>query len=180
MSRVGKKPIELPKGVTIAVQGRDVTVKGPKGELRRKLPDFVDLSVSDSQIVCQRQGETRKARAMHGLTRALVQNMVTGVEKGFTRTLEINGVGYRADTKGSILQLTLGYSHPIEVVLPKGIEAKIDKNQVSLWGVDKEQLGQLAAVIREQRPPEPYKGKGIKYLGEHIQRKVGKAGASAK
>ena len=177
MSRIGKKPIDIPKGVSISVEGDEVIVKGPKGELRRKKPPVVSFEISDTVAQVTRPDDSRSARAYHGLARALVQNMVTGVSVGFTRVLEINGVGYRADARGDVLGLALGYSHPIEVMLPVGVTAKVEKNQVALSGIDNEVLGQLAAVIREQRPPEPYKGKGIKYVEETIRRKVGKAGA---
>jgi large subunit ribosomal protein L6 len=177
VSRIGKKPIDLPKGVTVTLDGEEIKVKGPKGELKRKRPPVVGIEIEGQTLVVTRPDDSRNARAMHGLARALLQNMVTGVSAGFTRTLEINGVGYRAEVKKPLLQLALGYSHPIEVVLPQGVEAKVEKNQVILSGIDKEVLGQLAAVIRQQRPPEPYKGKGIKYSDESIRRKVGKAGA---
>lgn len=176
MSRIGKKPISVPKGVTFTVDGDGIKVKGPKGELSRKRPPVVSFETGDGTIEVKRPDDTRNSRAMHGLARALVQNMVTGVSEGFTRTLEINGVGYRAEVKGSTIALALGYSHPIEVMLPEGVSAKVEKNQLQLSGIDNEVLGQLAAVIRDQRPPEPYKGKGIKYIEETIRRKVGKAG----
>lgn len=178
MSRIGKKPVEIPKGVSVNIADRDVTVKGPKGELARPLPPLVDASVESNEVIVTRRNESRKARAMHGLGRSLIQNMVTGVSQGFTRVLEVNGVGYRAEVKGRSLMLALGYSHPIEVLLPDKIEAKVEKNQIHLSGIDKEVVGELAAVIRRQRPPEPYKGKGIKYSDEEIRRKVGKAGAT--
>ena len=178
MSRIGKMPIELPDKVTVNVAGGQMSVKGPKGELNRAVPPEVDIKVEDKSVSVLRQNESRRARAMHGLARALLNNMVVGVSKGFTRVLEINGVGYRADAKPGVLTLALGYSHPIEVMLPKGIEAKVEKNRIELSGIDKEAVGQLAAVVRGQRPPEPYKGKGIKYVEEEIRRKVGKAGAA--
>lgn len=176
MSRVGKRPIAIPSGVTITLDGGQITVKGPKGELSRKVPPLVELDIGDSELAVNRVSEHRRARAMHGLARALIQNMVTGVSTGFTQALDINGVGYRADAKGAVLNLALGYSHPIEVLLPEGVDAKVERNRVVLSGIDKEVIGQLAAVIRAQRPPEPYKGKGIKYSDEEIRRKVGKAG----
>ncbi len=178
MSRIGKKPIKVPKGVSVTLEGSVIKIKGPKGELQRKLPAMVEVSYSkENEIVeVKRHAEDHKSRAMHGLARSLIQNMVTGVSQGFTRTLEINGVGYRAEVKKSSIFFSLGYSHPIEILLPKGVEAKIEKNIVHLSGFDKEQLGHLAACIRDQRPPEPYKGKGVKYVEETIRRKVGKAG----
>lgn len=179
MSRVGKKPIEIPKGVSISIDGGELRVKGPRGELSRRIPPDVKIAVSGATAAVERAGSGgRRARAMHGLGRALLQNMVTGVSDGFTRTLEINGVGYRADARGGVLALLLGHSHPIEVLLPAGISAKVEKNLITLQSADREQLGQLAAVVRAQRGPEPYKGKGIKFTEETIRRKVGKAGAA--
>jgi len=178
VSRIGKQPVVIPQGVTVTLKGDEIAVKGPKGQLTRVKPPIVALVVDGNEVVVTRPDDGRIARSMHGLCRALVQNMVTGVSEGYTRVLEINGVGYRAEVKKGALGLLLGYSHPIEVAIPEGIEAKVEKNKVTLTGIDKEALGQLAAVIRKQRPPEPYKGKGIKYLGETIRRKVGKAGAA--
>ncbi|MBK8482558.1 MAG: 50S ribosomal protein L6 [Proteobacteria bacterium] len=179
MSRVGKKPIEIPKGVSISADAGELRVKGPRGELSRRIPPDVKIIVDGASAVVERAGSGgRRSRAMHGLGRALLQNMVTGVSDGFTRTLEINGVGYRADARGGVLALLLGHSHPIEVLLPTGISAKVEKNIITLQSADREQLGQLAAVVRAQRGPEPYKGKGIKYTEETIRRKVGKAGAA--
>jgi large subunit ribosomal protein L6 len=179
VSRIGKKPVDIPAGVSVTLAGNEIKVKGPKGELSRKLPPLVTVKQEGNALkVAEQKTGDRRANAMHGLARSLIQNMVTGVSKGFTRVLEINGVGYRAEVKPGALFLALGYSHTIEVLLPKGITAKVDKNRVELTGVDREVLGQLAAVIRDQRPPEPYKGKGIKYVEETIRRKVGKAGAS--
>lgn len=175
MSRIGKKPIELPKGVSVTLSGGRIKVKGPKGELSRTIPPMVDVKVEQETVVV-RCGDDRKSGAMHGLARSLIQNMVTGVSTGFTRALEINGVGYRAEARPGALNLSLGYSHPLELLLPPGIEAKVEKNRMVLTGIDKEALGQICAVIRAQRPPEPYKGKGIKYAEEQIRRKVGKAG----
>ncbi|MCC6749835.1 MAG: 50S ribosomal protein L6 [Deltaproteobacteria bacterium] len=177
MSRVGKRTIPLPKGVSVEVVDRELKVKGPKGELKRPLPPGVTIASEGGAAKVSPLGEARSNRALHGLARALLNNMVTGVSKGFSRELEINGVGYRAEAKKGLLTLALGYSHPIEVFLPQGVEAKVDKNKIELTGIDREVLGQLAAVIRGQRPPEPYKGKGIKYVEETIRRKVGKAGA---
>jgi large subunit ribosomal protein L6 len=180
VSRIGKKPVDIPAGVTITVAGNQIKVKGPKGELSRPIPPLVEVKVEGGKLkVAEQKTGDRRANAMHGLARSLIQNMVTGVSKGFTRVLEINGVGYRAEVKPGVLSMALGYSHPLEIVLPPGVSAKVDKNKVELTAIDREVLGQLAAVIRDQRPPEPYKGKGIKYVEETIRRKVGKAGASA-
>lgn len=178
MSRIGKKPVEIPSGVTVTVSGTTIKVKGPKGELSRPIPPLVSVKVEGSKLHVETVGKDKRVSAMHGLARSLIQNMVTGVSKGFTRVLEINGVGYRAEAKPGALHLALGYSHPLELILPPGVSAKVDKNKVELTGIDREVLGQLAAVVRAQRGPEPYKGKGIKYVEETIRRKVGKAGAS--
>jgi large subunit ribosomal protein L6 len=178
MSRVGKKPVPLPKGVTVSVGNGELKVKGPKGELKRPVPSGVTLKIEAGTATVQRADETRQSRAKHGLLRALLANMVTGVTTGFTRELEINGVGYRAEVKGKSVQFALGYSHPIDFPLPAGVEAKVDKNRVTLTSIDKELLGQTAAKVRMLRAPEPYKGKGVKYVEETIRRKVGKTGAS--
>jgi len=179
MSRIGKKPVVIPKGVTVNVGGGQIAVKGPKGELKRKMPTGVAVKVEGDKVVATRGDDGRVSRAKHGLIRALVANMVKGVTTGFVRELEINGVGYKAEGKGKSVTFTLGYSHTIDFPLPAGIEAKIDKNKVILTGVDRELLGETAAKVRSLRPPEPYKGKGIKYVEETIKRKVGKAGATA-
>jgi large subunit ribosomal protein L6 len=177
MSRVGKKPIDIPNGVTVSHQGTIVSVKGPKGEIAKEIVAGVRLDNAGDQILVQSAGEGRQDRAFQGLVRALVANMVEGVTKGFERILEINGVGYRAEAKGGILNLSLGYSHPIEYVLPKGITAEVEKQtKVTVRGIDKELVGATAAKIRSFRAPEPYKGKGVKYAEERILRKAGKAG----
>lgn len=178
MSRIGKKPIEIPQGVTVTVAGDLVKVKGPKGELSRPLPPLVHAKVEGNKVIVTRENEERRSRGMHGLARTLITNMVTGAHKGFVRELEINGVGYKAEAKQGVLSIAMGYSHPIELVLPKGVTVKVEKNRVEVMCADKEVLGQFCAIFREQRPPEPYKGKGIKYVQEKIRRKVGKAGAS--
>ena len=178
VSRIGKMPIVIPKGTAVTVVAGEVKAKGPKGELQRKLPPLVEAKVEGAQVIIKTTAAGRRGRSMHGLARSLVQNLVTGVSVGFTRVLEVNGVGYRADVKGRSLHLSLGYSHPIEVLLPEGIDATVVKNVITVTGIDKEVLGQLAAVIRQQRPPEPYKGKGIRYSDEHVRRKVGKAGVA--
>ncbi len=178
MSRIGKMPVTIPKGVTVAIKGGEISAKGPKGSLSRAITPLVKINVTPEEVVIEATGSSRRHKAMHGLARSLIQNLVTGVNVGFTRKLEINGVGYRADVKGRSLNLSLGYSHPIEVLLPDGVEAKVEKNRIELAGADKEQLGQLAAIIREQRPPEPYKGKGIRYVDEVVRRNVCKAGVA--
>jgi large subunit ribosomal protein L6 len=181
MSRLGRKPIPLPKGVTLTVAAGGATVKGPKGELHRSIPEGVTVKLDAGAapaIVVTRDSDEREHRARHGLMRALLANMVKGVTDGFERKLEINGVGYRAEVAGQKLTMALGYSHPIVYELPKGIGAKVEKNLVTLTGSDRELLGETAAKVRSFRPPEPYKGKGVKYLEETIRRKVGKTGAS--
>jgi large subunit ribosomal protein L6 len=178
MSRVGKKGIAIPKGVNVTVSKTDVAVKGPKGELKRKLPLGVSVQASASEVVVTRADDSRENRAKHGMLRALVANMVKGVTDGFERRLEINGVGYRADVSGQKLNMALGFSHPVVFELPKGVAAKVDKSVVILSSIDKEILGETASKIRAIRPPEPYKGKGIKYVEETIKRKVGKTGAA--
>jgi large subunit ribosomal protein L6 len=174
MSRIGRKPIEIPKGVQVSITGDTVSAKGPKGTLKLARHKAVEIKEEKGQLVFDRTGEDGAERAAHGLMRALVNNMLTGVTQGFTRQLEINGVGYKAELKGQTLVLSLGYSHPIEYKLPEGIGAKVDKNMLILSGIDKELLGAAAAKVRSFRPPEPYKGKGIKYVEETILRKAGK------
>ena len=177
MSRVGKKVINIPPKTTVQYKERELVVKGEKGTLTRTIHPAVDLSIAEKTISVVIEQADRKTRAIQGLTRSLVANMVDGVSKGFERTLEINGIGYRAEMKGQSLLLNLGYSHPVDFPLPEGISAAVDKNNVvKLSGIDKEKLGQTAASIRKLRKPEPYKGKGIKYAEEHIQRKAGKTG----
>jgi len=177
MSRVGKKVIAIPEKTNIDYKNRVLVVKGDKGTLTRTIHPAVDLEIKDNTISVRIEQEDRKTRSLQGLTRSLVANMVDGVSKGFERTLEINGIGYRAEMKGNSIVLNLGYSHPIDFPLPKGISATVDKNNViKLSGIDKEQLGQTAASIRKLRKPEPYKGKGVKYAEEYIQRKAGKTG----
>jgi large subunit ribosomal protein L6 len=178
MSRVGRKPVPLPAGVTITLKDGTIAVKGPKGELKRPLPEGVTVTLEKTQVLVTRESDEGPIRARHGLVRALVNNMVEGVTKGFERKLEINGVGYKAEVAGDKLNMALGFSHPIAYVLPKGVTAKVEKNIVTLAGSDRELLGQTAAKVRSFRPPEPYKGKGVKYLEEVIKRKVGKTGAA--
>jgi len=177
MSRVGKKPIPIPEKVQVTLKDRLITVKGSKGTLSRTLHDAVDLKIADNTIEIQAKSVNKKNIALQGLTRSLVDNMVTGVDKGFERVLEINGIGYRAEVKGSTLVLNLGYSNPVNFDLPKDVTASVEKNTIiKLACIDKEILGQTAASIRKLRPPEPYKGKGIKYAEERIIRKAGKTG----
>jgi len=173
-------PITLPKGVKVAVHGTAVTVEGPKGKDQHVVPPKIAVAVQDSTVSVTRTDDANATRALHGLVRRLISNSVTGVSTGFSRTLEIIGVGYRAEVKGRALQLSLGYSHPIVYQLPAGIDAKVDKQTiVTIDGNNKQLLGEVCAQIRALRPPEPYKGKGIKYAGEHIRRKAGKAAGAA-
>jgi len=177
MSRVGKKIITIPEKTSVDYKDRVIVVKGEKGSLTRTLHPSVDLEIKDNTISVTIEQEDRKNRALQGLTRSLVANMVDGVSKGFERVLEIHGIGYRAEMKGKSIVLNLGYSHPIDFPLPEGIDATVDKNNViRLTGIDKERVGQTAASIRKLRKPEPYKGKGVKYAEEYIQRKAGKTG----
>ena len=177
MSRIGKMPIAIPEGVNVQVaENNYVTVKGPKGELARQFPTEVTIKEENGQIEITRPNDLKRSRAMHGLSRALLNNMVTGVHAGFEKKLEVNGVGYRAAKQGNKLTLTLGYSHPVEIDDPEGVETVVEGNAIIVKGIDKEKVGQHAAIIREKRKPEPYKGKGIKYADEVIRRKVGKTG----
>ena len=175
MSRIGKKPVALPKGVTAAVDGQTVKVKGPKGELKAILVDHVEARLGEHGVEVSPRDETKRARSAWGLSRTLVNNMVTGVSRGYTSQLEINGVGYRAAVQGKNLQLQLGYSHDVVFPIPAGIDIKCEKpTSITISGIDKQLVGHVAAVIRDYRPPEPYKGKGVKYAEEFIQRKEGK------
>ena len=179
MSRIGRKPLEIPKGVTVSITSDAVSTKGPKGTLTLKRHRDIEIKQAKDDdkkdvIVFERKGNLGPQRAAHGLMRALVGNMLTGVTQGFTRQLEINGVGYKAEIKGTKIVLSLGYSHPIDYQLPEGISAKVDKNLLILSGIDRQALGAATAKIRSFRPPEPYKGKGIKYVEETILRKAGK------
>ncbi len=177
MSRIGKMPVAMPSGVTVSQQGNRITVKGPRGELSRTLPQVITVSQEDGQLVVTRPSEDPQHKALHGLTRSLVNNMVEGVTKGFQKTLEIVGVGYKAETRPYGVQLALGFSHPVEFRAPDGIKlTATNATTVLVDGADKEIVGQVAAEIRSLRPPEPYKGKGVKYQGETIRRKAGKAG----
>ncbi|MFO0753001.1 MAG: 50S ribosomal protein L6 [Thermodesulfovibrionales bacterium] len=178
MSRIGKKPIELSQGITIEVKEDVLRVKGPKGELSYSFPEGMRITVADGKLLVERGSETKEGRSLHGLARSLVANMVTGVSQGYTRTLEIKGIGYRAQVRGSALSFTLGYSHPVEFQLPQGVTASVDEKQttVTLSGIDKQLLGQVSANIRKLRAPDAYKGKGIRYAGEKIKLKAGKTG----
>jgi len=177
MSRIGKMPVSMPNGVTVTQQGNRITVKGPRGELSRTLPQVITVSQEDGRLVVTRPSDDPQHKALHGLTRSLVNNMVEGVTKGFQKTLEIVGVGYKAETRPYGLQLALGFSHPIEYKAPTGIKlTATNPTTVVIDGADKEVVGQVAAEIRSLRPPEPYKGKGVKYQGETVRRKAGKAG----
>jgi large subunit ribosomal protein L6 len=178
MSRIGRKPVEVPKGVTMQVEGNTVAVKGPRGELRRELHPDMEIALKDNQFTVARPSEEKRHKALHGLTRTLVQNMVEGVSKGFTKSLEIQGVGYKAEAKPYGVNLIVGFSHPVKYEAPKGIKISVDNNvMVKIEGADKELVGQVAAELRQVRPPEPYKGKGIRYVGEQVRRKAGKTGA---
>ena len=178
MSRVGRMPIAIPAGVTVDIaENNNVTVKGPKGELNRTLPAEMSITAEAGEIIVKRPNDLKRNKALHGLTRALLNNMVIGVTEGFSKTLLITGVGYRAAKQGNKLVLTLGYSHPIEMEEPEGIEIEVpDQSKIIVKGISKEKVGQCAAEIRSFRAPEPYKGKGIRYEDEHIRRKVGKTG----
>lgn len=178
MSRIGRMPVVIPKGVEVEVQGSSVNVKGPRGELNRTFPASMSIEVNDDKIEVKRPSDERTHRSLHGMTRALIYNMVYGVSTGFQRVLEINGVGYRAELNSDNLVLYVGYSHPVIIEPPKGIKFEVDAKtrQIKVLGYDKEQVGQMAANIRQVRPPEPYKGKGVKYLEEKIRRKAGKTG----
>ena len=180
MSRIGRLPISIPDGVKVALEPRAVGVEGPKGKLRADIPPRIVVQVEGSLVRVTREAEERKIKAVHGLTRKLIANMVQGVSRGFSRVLEINGVGYRAEVKGSELHMTLGYSHPIVFPLPAGVTASVERQIIiTLNGPDKQVLGETAAAIRALRPPEPYKGKGVKYREEVIKRKAGKAVGAA-
>lgn len=178
MSRIGKKPVDIPKGVEIKLDDAIVRVKGPKGEISSKCPEGVKISVNEGKILVERTDDAKNVRALHGLTRSLIANMVSGVSTGYQRVLEIVGTGYKAQVQGNKLLLALGYSHPVEFELPSGVKAAVDPKQtrITLTGIDKQQIGQLAANLRALRPPDAYKGKGIRYAGERFKLKVGKAG----
>ncbi|MDJ0498363.1 MAG: 50S ribosomal protein L6 [Acidimicrobiia bacterium] len=180
MSRIGNSPISLPSGVEIKVNGSDVTVKGAKGTLERTFDSRISFNVADDVVEVVRANDERDTRALHGLSRALLNNMVIGVSEGYKKDLEMVGVGYRASLKGKSLELLVGFSHPVLVEAPDGVEFEVpETTKISVSGIDKQLVGQVAADIRKVRPPEPYKGKGIRYAGEHVRRKAGKAGVTA-
>ena len=177
MSRIGRMPIAIPAGVTVSLaENNHVTVKGPKGTLERTLPVEMEIKVEGEEVTVTRPNDLKKMKSLHGLTRTLINNMVIGVTEGYEKVLEVNGVGYRAQKSGKKLTLNLGFSHPVEMQDPEGIESSVDGNKIIIKGIDKEKVGQYAAEIRDKRRPEPYKGKGIKYIDEVIRRKVGKTG----
>lgn len=179
MSRVGNLPIKLPQGVSLHKVGSEVVVKGPLGELRINIPTGIEVDLKNEEVVVSRKNELKQTKALHGTIRAHVSNMVIGVSKGWSKTLELVGTGYRAEVSGDKLKLSVGYSHPIEIIAPKGISFKVEKSDITVSGCDKDLVGQVAATIRSKRKPEPYKGKGIKYKGEVIRRKAGKAAKAA-
>ncbi len=177
MSRIGRNPITVPSGVEVSIDGREVTVKGPKGTLSHTVAEPIEVNLEDGKVVVSRPNDINKVRGLHGLTRTLINNMVVGVTEGFKKTLEIQGVGYRVVAKGKNLEFSLGYSHPITVEPPEGITFKVEKpTQLVVEGLDKQKVGEVAANIRKLRRPDPYKGKGVRYEGEYVRRKVGKAG----
>ena len=178
MSRIGKQPVAIPDGVSVNVANGEIQVKGPKGNLSCLVPNGIGAKVEDGRLVFERPKDTKDLRARQGLARSLANNMVVGVSKGFTKLLEIEGVGYRADVKGKVLNLLLGFSHPVEMQIPEGLKVAVEQNtKLTIEGADKQSVGQFAADVRALRPPEPYKGKGVRYAGEYIRRKVGKSGA---
>jgi large subunit ribosomal protein L6 len=178
MSRIGKKPLPIPKGVEVSIQGQAVTVKGPKGTLTRTMHPEMRMRLDDGTVVVERPSEARHHRALHGLTRALLANMVSGVTQGYSRQLELHGVGYKAEANAKGVRLVVGLSHPVDFPAPSGIKISVENNtQIRVDGIDKALVGQVAAELRKVRPPEPYKGKGIRYVGEHVRRKAGKTGA---
>lgn len=176
MSRIGKLPVAIPQGVKVDISGSLVSVEGPKGKLQQKIDPLVEIQIADNQAVVQRKNNSKRARSFHGLYRKLLFNMVTGVSTGFSKTLLINGVGFRAEVKGKSLILNLGYSNPIEYLFDNDIDIAVDNNKVTVSGASRERVGQVSAEIRSVRPPEPYKGKGVRYDDEHVRRKVGKSG----
>lgn len=178
MSRVGSAPINLPSGVEVKIDGKNVAVKGPKGEIAQEVHEDITVKVEDSTLYVNRPTEQKRHKALHGLCRSLVNNMVVGVTKGFEKELIVTGVGYRAAKQGNKLVLTVGFSHPVEMEMPKGIELDVNNNKIAVKGIDKQLVGEIAAQIRKVRPPEPYKGKGIRYKDERVRRKEGKIGVS--
>jgi large subunit ribosomal protein L6 len=180
MSRIGKKPIAVPDGVSVEQKELVIHVKGPKGSLSERIPEGIRVEIGDGQVRFQRSGDRKQIRALHGLARALVANMVKGVSESFFKELEIQGVGYRAESDGKKLTLQLGFSHPVEMLIPEGLKVSVERAvALRIEGISRQQVGQFAAEIRAVRPPEPYKGKGVRYVGEHVRRKVGKAGVTS-
>ncbi len=179
MSRIGRKPITVPSGVNVDLKDNVATVKGPKGQLQRRLPPEMTVSIDDGTITVTRPSDAGKHRALHGLTRTLINNMVEGVTNGFSKSLEIRGVGYKAEPTAKGARLVVGYSHPVDYEAPDGVKISVEGAIVKIEGIDKEKVGQVAAEIRKVRPPEPYKGKGIRYVGEQVRTKAGKTGAKA-
>ena len=175
MSRIGKQPVAIPSGVEVKIAGEVINVKGPKGSISTPVEASLNYEVADGSVVITRKDESRVARAQHGLRRTLVANCIEGVSKGFSKTLEVNGVGYKVAVKGKNVELAVGFSHPVVMPLPEGIEAKAEGNKLTVSGIDKQLVGEFAATVRRVRPPEPYKGKGIKYDNEQIRRKAGKS-----
>lgn len=175
MSRIGNAPIEIPASVTVTLDGTTVTAKGPKGELTHDIHDGTTVTIEESSITVARSSDEKKVKALHGLTRSLIQNIITGVHTGFEKKLEVNGVGFKVNASGPKLTMSLGFSHPVEYTAPEGISLAVDQNVITVTGIDKQKVGQEAAKIREFKKPEPYKGKGIKYTDEYIIRKAGKA-----
>lgn len=176
MSRIGNQPIAIPTGVTVTMNGNVVNVKGPKGTLTKEFDSAMNIAIEDENVVVTRPNDLKRNKSLHGLTRTLISNMVEGTTDGFTKVLELNGVGYRAQKQGNKLVLSLGYSHPVEMDDPEGVSSAVEGNKITITGISKEDVGQYAAEIRIKRPPEPYKGKGIKYIDEIIRRKEGKTG----
>ena len=180
MSQIGKKPIEIPEKVEVKIEGRAILVRGPKGELSREILPEINVALQDKNLLVSPKIKTKRAKAFWGLTRTLIDNLIKGVTVGYEKKLEMKGVGYRANTEGNDIILHLGFSHPVKIESPEGIKFLVEKNIITVSGIDKELVGQIAAKIRRVRPPEPYKGKGVRYLGELVRRKVGKKAATAK
>ena len=180
MSRIGRMPIAIPAGVEVKLDGNTVSVKGPKGELTRTVHENMKVEVNGAEVLVTRPNDDKENRALHGLTRTLIANMIEGVTNGYEKKLEVNGVGYRSQVNGNTLVLNIGYSHPVEMPFPEGVKAEVNDKVITISGIDKQKVGQFAAEVREKRPPEPYKGKGIKYIDEYIRRKEGKAGKGGK
>jgi len=179
MSKIGKKPIDMPAGIMVSADNNKILVKGPKGELSIVIDSIIKIEVKDNQVILSPKKETKKANALWGLSRSLIANMICGVEKGYEKELELQGVGFKAALKGSDLELNLGFSHPVNFKASEGIEFKVEKNKIVISGIDKQLVGQVAADIRSLKKPEPYKGKGIRYVGEQVRRKIGKKAAGA-